>query len=388
MSKKLTRFFTALIVLLTVTAFGVIAFAAATTSELAVLEDKLAAATASRKSAENAVKSAETGYADALAKKKAIDNKIYSLDVEIEALTELIDGYNKQIEQKNAAISEENVKLDAAYHTVRQRIRAKREEGNVDVLSVLLDADGLVELFTALDRFTCMLDYDARLLKSYNDSIAALENMRGELTDTMNSLNVQMAELEVRRAELKADLAAAKQLVVTSENQLASAEKDLASVEKAEALYSKQREALLAELAKTSNQKYVGGEFLWPLPQSHTRVSSGFGYRIHPVTGKPQHHNGIDIPAPYGTEIYAVNDGTVVECAYNYADGYYITVSHGGGIASFYSHLSRYRVNVGDKVKRGQVIANVGTSGYTTGPHLNLNVYENNVAVDPMKYFQ
>ena len=212
--------------------------------------------------------------------------------------------------------------------------------------------------------------------------------MRGELTETTNNLNAQMAELEVRRTELEADLAAAKQLVVTSENQLASAEKDLANVEQAEALYSKQRETLLAELAKTSNQKYVGGEFLWPLPQSYTRVSSGFGYRIHPVTGKPQHHNGIDIPAPYGTEIYAVNDGTVVECSYNYADGYYITVSHGGGIASFYSHLSRYRVNVGDKVVRGQVIANVGTSGYTTGAHLNLNVYENNVAVDPMKYFQ
>lgn len=388
MSKKIIRLLAALAVVFTAVAFGVIAFAASTNSELAALEDKLAAATASRKAAESAVKSAETGYANALAKKKAIDNKIYSLDVEIEALTELIEGYNKQIEQKNAAIAEENVKLDAAYKTVRERIRAKRESGDVDVLSVLFDANGLVELFTALDRFTCMLDYDARLLKSYNDSIATLEQMRGELTDTTNNLNAQMAELEVRRTELKADLAVAKQLVVTSENQLASAEKDLANVEQAEALYSKQREALLAELAKTSNQKYVGGQFLWPLPQSYTRVSSGFGYRIHPVTGKPQHHNGIDIPAPYGTEIYAVNDGTVIECSYNYADGYYITVSHGGGIASFYSHLSRYRVNVGDKVTKGQVIANVGTSGYTTGAHLNLNVYENNVAVDPMKYFK
>ena len=152
------RLLSALMVVITVTAFGVIAFAAATTSELAALEDKLTAATASRKAAENAVKNAETDYSDALAKKKAIDNKIYSLDVEIEALVELIDGYNKQIEQKNAAITDENVKLDAAYQTVRERIRAKRESGDVDVLSVLFDANGLVELFTALDRFTCMLD--------------------------------------------------------------------------------------------------------------------------------------------------------------------------------------------------------------------------------------
>ena len=76
----------------------------------------------------------------------------------------------------------------------------------------------------------------------------------------------------------------------------------------------------------------------------------------------------------------------MVECSYNYADGYYITVSHGGGMASFYSHLSRSRVSVGDKVKKGQVIANVGTSGYTTGAHLNLNLYKDSVAVNPLDY--
>ncbi len=388
MSRKILCLLAALLAAVLIASSGTVSFAATASSELAALEDRLSAATASRKAAENAVKTAETGYADALATKKAIDNKIYALDVEIEALVELIDGYNKQIEQKTAAIADENVKLEAAYQTVRQRIRAKHEDGGIDFLSVVFEANGLVELFATVDRFLCMLDYDTRLLGEYNSSITALEKMRAELNAATDDLNSQMAALEVRRTELDSDLAAAKRLIATSENKLASAEKDLAAIEEEEARYSKQREALLAELAKQSNQKYVGGEFMWPLPQSYTRVSSGFGYRIHPVTGKPQHHNGIDIPAPYGTEIYAVNDGTVVECSYNYADGYYITVSHGGGIASFYSHISRSRVSVGDKVTRGQVIANVGTSGYTTGAHLNLNVYENNVAVDPMKYFK
>ena len=116
-------------------------------------------------------------------------------------------------------------------------------------------------------------------------------------------------------------------------------------------------------------------------------MSCGFGWRIHPVTGRQQFHNGIDIPAPYGTEIYAVNDGTVIEVSYNYGDGYYVTISHGGGIASFYSHVSRYLVSVGDTVTRGQVIAYVGTSGYVTGAHLNLNIYENGKAVNPLNYF-
>ena len=132
----------------------------------------------------------------------------------------------------------------------------------------------------------------------------------------------------------------------------------------------------------------MGGVFKWPLPSKYEKVSCGFGWRIHPVTGKPQFHNGIDIPAPYGTAITAVGDGTVVEVSYNYADGYYVTVDHGGGIASFYSHVSKYAVKVGDKVKCGQTIAYVGMSGYATGYHLNLNIYKNSVAVNPLDYFK
>ena len=373
---------------LIITGSGSVFSAAKTSSsELTALENKLAAAIASREAAEAAVADAETGYADALAKKQAIDNKIYALDIEIEATVALIDGYNKQIEVKNLEIDAETEKLDAAYNVVRERIRAKREDGNIDLLSIIFEADGLTQLFTQIDRFVCMLEYDKHLLETYNNGIVQLENLKNELTESKAALDTQVKNLGQRKSDLEADLAAAKKLVATSENKLATAEADLENVAAMEEQYSKAREELLANLAKTTNQSYVGGEFLWPLPSAHMKISSGYGQRIHPVTGKPQFHRGIDIPAPYGTEIYAVNDGTVIECSYNYADGYYITISHGGGIASFYSHLSRYHVNVGDKVTRGQVIANVGTSGYTTGAHLNLNIYENNTAVDPLKYF-
>ena len=74
--------------------------------------------------------------------------------------------------------------------------------------------------------------------------------------------------------------------------------------------------------------------------------------------------------------------------SYNYADGYYVTIDHGGGIASFYSHVSKYAVKVGDKVKCGQTIAYVGMSGYATGYHLNLNIYKDSVAVNPLDYFK
>lgn len=367
---------------------SVSAFASSPNTSLAVLEDRLAAAATQREAAEKAVGKAENELADALAKKKAIDGKIYALNVEIDAMVELISGYNAQIEAKNNEISTEKQRLEDKYEVLRQRVRAKREDGGVDLLTILLESQGLSQFFARIDRFAAMLDYDLSLLKSYNDGIAELEVKKTELTAAKAELDVKMKELEARKRELEDDLASASKLVATEENRLASAEADLKRVEAAELEYSNKRAELLDNHQKTTNQSYVGGEFLWPLPSKYSKVSSGFGWRVHPVTGKDQFHLGIDIPAPYGTDIYAVNDGTVIECSYNYADGYYITVSHGGGVASFYSHLSKYRVSVGDKVKRGQVIANVGTSGYTTGAHLNLNMYKDNSAVNPIDFFK
>lgn len=359
----------------------------ASSGSIAALEDKLASAAAQRASAEKALGSAESVYTDALSKKQVIDAKIYALNVEIDALVALIDGYNRQIGDKNTQIEQKTAESERQYAVVRERIRAKREDGSGNYLAIILESGGLSDFFARIDRFIMMLDYDAKVLADYNSGIAELKTLKEALTGERALLDVQMKELEARKKELEADLAAASKLVATSENRLASAERDLLNVAAVELEYANKREELLLEHARTTNESLAEGEFLWPLPGKHTKVSSGFGWRIHPVTGKQQFHQGIDIPAPYGTEIYAVNDGTVIECSYNYADGYYITVSHGGGIASFYSHISKYSVAVGDKVKRGQVIANVGTSGYTTGAHLNLNVYKNNAAVDPLEFF-
>jgi len=353
-------------------------------SELARLEDALESATKKREDAEKALSGAESGYADALSKKQAIDEKIYALDVEIEAMEALIAEINKQISEKDEQINAANSAIEKQYEKICSRMRANQERGGDNLLEIIFEADGLSDFLSRLDRYEAMLDYDTKLLKIYEADIQALALMREELEISRRELNMRNLSLLDSREELERALEKASKLVASEENRLETAEEDLKKVAQVELEYSNKREELLLEIKVTTNEKEVTSEYTWPLTSANTRVSSGFGWRIHPVTGKNQHHNGIDIPAPYGTDIMAINDGTVIECSYNYADGYYITVSHGGGVASFYSHLSRYRVAVGDKVKKGQVIANVGSSGYATGPHLNLNIYKNNVAVDPL----
>ena len=360
---------------------------AGSSSSLEELEDKLDAATAQREEAERRLDSAKEDYADALEEKSLLDGKILALNNEIYAQQQLIAGYETSISMLEDSIDSVEQQLEEQFEVLRMRIRVNHEDGGMNLLEILFDSEGLTDFFMRMDRYVRILEYDKQLFDNYQAQVDTYTRQRDELQSLVNQLDSQLSELEARQSELEDELANADQLVATTESDLNVAQQDYEKAYAAEQQYNFDREAKLAELQKTSNKSYVGGTFLWPLPAGNNEVSCGFGWRIHPVTGRQQFHNGIDIPAPYGTEIYAVNDGTVIEVSYNYGDGYYVTISHGGGIASFYSHVSRYLVSVGDTVTRGQVIAYVGTSGYVTGAHLNLNIYENGKAVNPLNYF-
>ena len=144
-----------------------------------------------------------------------------------------------------------------------------------------------------------------------------------------------------------------------------------------------------AEIIRTlESYKYgnvPGGKFLWPV---NGFISSGFGIRIHPILRVPKFHAGIDIVAPNGTPVRAADGGEVIKAEYNSGWGYYILVYHGGGVATRYSHLSGFNASVGQRVEKGQVIGFVGSTGRSTGPHLDFEVRINGVAQNPMQYLQ
>lgn len=386
--RRCITFIIAIIMLLSVFLPSQASDTASVKSELELLEAKLVQAAENRKIAEQAVNDAKNDKKDALTLKTGIDKKILALNNEIEVIEALIKGYSAKIEVKNSEIDQKQKELDEIYAVLKERIRMLHEGGEVDVLWMLFGAENIADFFLRIDRISCMLEYDERLMKTYNDGLVSLNEERDGISKTKTEAEAKMVELEERRAELESDLEEANALILSAEKDIATATVNLEEIERIEEQYNAQREKKLAELQAAQNNQYVGGEFLWPLDPEYTRISSGYGWRIHPVTGKRQFHRGIDIPAPYGSNIYAVNDGTVIEVSHNYADGYYVTVSHGGGVASFYSHLSKYNVKVGDKVVKGQIIANVGTSGYTTGAHLNLNIYKDSQAVNPLDYFK
>lgn len=116
------------------------------------------------------------------------------------------------------------------------------------------------------------------------------------------------------------------------------------------------------------------------------RLTSNYGYRVHPITGVRSFHSGIDIAAPIGTAIYAYTDGTVIDIGYDNYYGKYIMLSHGGGLVTIYKHLSSYNVSFGDKVKVGQKIGGMGSTGFSTGSHLHFEVRVDGTVKNPWDY--
>ncbi|OCN03410.1 hypothetical protein A7X67_11030 [Clostridium sp. W14A] len=128
------------------------------------------------------------------------------------------------------------------------------------------------------------------------------------------------------------------------------------------------------------------GEFAWPLP-GHTYISSGYGSRVDPITGKAgAFHTGLDIPAPTGTPVLASAGGTVIYSGVKGGYGNCVIIQHENGIQTLYGHNSELDVKKGDKVTQGQVIAKVGQTGRATGPHCHFEFRVNGQHVDPAPY--
>ena len=125
--------------------------------------------------------------------------------------------------------------------------------------------------------------------------------------------------------------------------------------------------------------------YIFPLEDANAEVTNPYGWQEHPVTKQKSLHSGVDLAADYGMNVLAVADGTVLDCSYDAAFGYILTLEHADGVQTQYAHLSEFLVKAGDAVRQGQIIAKTGDSGWSTGSHLHLGVLIDGEAVDPLE---
>lgn len=350
---------------------------------------------------------------------KTLVSQKAEIDQEMEMSRQKIENLNEQIQQLNLLIAEKQTELEASVakeealqKQYKARLRSMEETGSVSYWSILFRASSFSDLLDRVDMIREIAESDQLMLMQLSAATQAVETERADLEQqkldlqqTEDDLAVEQAELETKRAKADTLITQMQAEYASLSDEFLAAEADEAAVreqiKKAETDYfnalAKEQAAATAAAAaanKTSNSNNSSasssggassGGFAFPLAYS-TGVTCAYGPRVHPINGNKSFHYGVDLAAGMNTEIYATKSGTVTGATYGEANGYYVTINHGDGYSSIYAHMTNYVVSVGDSVKQGQLIGYVGTTGWSTGPHLHFEILYNGSNVNPMNY--
>lgn len=373
----------ALLLVLTVSLSLVpVAYAAKSVNQL---KEDLKANQESVEKTKKEIKEKEAEYNEQKKKKNAIDLEIAVLQKDIDAIQSVIDEKNAEIEAKNAEIAEVEASIKETDKLLKQRMKVMYENGDISYLEILFESDGLSDLYTRMYIIETIVEHDNKLIEEYKARITQIEEAKKTIELEMEEQVEARKILDEKKSVIKVKQDEQNALVKALSSDINELKRQEAEMEKAERQIQAQINAALSSSGQ-KNVTYTGsGKFILPLA-SYTRISSPYGYRIHPITGTRKLHSGIDYAAPAGTAIYAADDGVVLTSGWINGYGYTITVNHGSGIVTLYAHCSSLIAKAGQKVTKGQTIARVGTTGNSTGNHLHFEVKVNGVAQDPNKY--
>lgn len=332
---------------------------------------------------------------------------VRELDKSLGVLNEELEELGEQILQKEEDIQIAGQELEAAreveagqYESMKLRIKYMYERGEVSYLDMLLQSKSMMQFMNRAEYIRRISEYDRKKMDEYaaaREAVAARERQlnqeREELLGLQEQTEAKQQSVETLLAQKNQELKNFENQIQTAQGQISEYEKDIKAQEdqirKLEAeIKRKEEEARRAAEAagKAYNNVSLGNiRFIWPCPAS-SRVTSGFGGRNSPTEGASTNHQGIDIGAASGSAVLAAASGTVVISTYSYSAGNYLMINHGGGVYTVYMHCSQLLASEGQSVIQGQTIAKVGSTGYSTGPHLHFGIRANGQYVNPANY--
>ena len=323
-----------------------------------------------------------------------------------------IENLNAQIQQYSLLIADKQSELEdslaeeaALNEQYKARLRTMEETGKISYWSILFGARSFSDLLDKIDMIQEIAKADQLMMEKLKAMSEKIAGERADLETQMDDLNAAKDELAVQQAELETQRAESDELLIQMAKEYESMSAEYADYEAMEdeisaqiaksetdyfnALSREQAAAIAAAAAqKPSNGSSAAPSssgFVFPLAYA-TKITDAYGYRIHPLSGTKKWHNGVDFAAGEGTAIYATKAGTVTSATYNEAYGNMVTINHGDGYSSLYGHMTNYIVSVGDTVSAGQTIGYVGSTGWSTGPHLHFTIYYNGSDVNPLNY--
>lgn len=358
------------------------------------LQSQLDALEADKEKIDDKIAELESQLSDNLNEMEAIVAQKNVIDQEIFMLYEQMENINQQIAAYGTLIADKQEEMDAAQAHLAQlneknkeRIRAMEEDGTLSYWSVLFKANSFSDLLDRLNMVEEIAASDQRRLKEMSAAAEEVAKAKTELEEGKAALEANKQELIASQATLETKRADADKLLADLVATGAEYEAYLAEQEKEKEKITNKMDDVEEDISHldwlatsvATQPNYSGGTggapsnisgITWLKPCSYRRVSSPYGWRIHPVYGDWRFHSGIDLSAPQDTPIYATRSGVVSVATYSSSAGYYVTVNHQDGFESKYLHMTHYVVGVGDYVTAGQVIGYVGSTGTSTGPHL------------------
>jgi murein DD-endopeptidase MepM/ murein hydrolase activator NlpD len=313
--------------------------------------------------------------------KEYLDKELTLVGQSIDYTVSLVNTYTEKIAVKEQEIAAKEKEIEDKYKEFENWIKMTYENGDVSYLEMIFntDTDSFGEFLSSMETVANIMEYQNTMMKKLEADLASLRQDK-------ESLEVYKANGETTKNQLLEKQKQYNDLASKAANYISSLKSERSQLEAQKKEAERQQEILNQELVELlekiaqQNAVYIGGTYMWPAETDYTRISSGYGYR-----GK-EFHLGIDIPADYGTNVYASNGGKVIKALYHYSYGNYILIDHGGGQATLYAHNSKLLVSEGDVVKKGDVIAKVGSTGYSTGNHVHFEVRINGVTTNPLDY--
>ncbi|OOO00303.1 MAG: hypothetical protein ATN35_08010 [Epulopiscium sp. Nele67-Bin004] len=339
-----------------------------------------------------------------LQNQEEINIEIDELDLRIVEVEEQILIVEQQLIEQQDKINSTELLLEEAiktrdqyYAETKERMVNMYKNNNKGYMEIIFSSDSLTQMLTRARYVEKIIEYDTNLLEQFEEHQILVQTTKYQLNIEYTQMQQLREEELEKRADLEAIMAEKIQRILELENEERQIEGIIDELQsQADALEAeiqelirqeelRQQQATQSQSSSTSSTQYTGGQFIWPVPGWYY-ISSEYGPRTSPIFGTSEYHSGIDIPASYGSTVVAVADGRVITSGWINGYGYTVMIDHGGGLVTLYGHNSSLNVSYGDNVIKGQKIAGIGSTGYSTGNHLHFEVRLNGSHTSPWNY--
>lgn len=299
---------------------------------------------------------------------QVIERDIDRTSTELRSLEERVRITEREVQQLNRDLLSASLRLDTRNSQLGVRLRALAERGAISYLEVLLKARSFADFINRFLLLQTVINQDIAIYHAVQSEKAQVEEKKAAVETRQVELSALREQTRSRQANLQSraqNRTAIFSRLTQDKEQAVRAHAELDRL-------AKEIDEIIRQLTARNLTGQGTGTFVWPTP-GFNRITSPFGWRTHPIFRTREFHSGIDIGAPQGRNIVAADSGEVVWADWLGGYGRTVIISH-GQFTTLYAHASTLLVEEGDKVAKGQVIARIGSTGNSTGPHLHFEV--------------